>query len=135
MHITGQCHCGFVTYEAEVDPERVSICHCQDCQMLTGSAYRVTATASAQSFRLTSGIPKVYIKSGDSGRRSAQYFCPDCGSPVYRTAADEATQEVGIRLGTINQRRKLSPKRQIWCRSALPWAKNLRDLPAIDGDD
>ncbi|MDB5860662.1 MAG: hypothetical protein JWQ76_4351, partial [Ramlibacter sp.] len=25
MHVTGSCHCGQVTYEAEVDPARVSI--------------------------------------------------------------------------------------------------------------
>ena len=44
MRIDGQCHCGFVTYEAEIDPEDVSICHCTDCQRLTGSPYRVTAS-------------------------------------------------------------------------------------------
>jgi hypothetical protein len=42
MHIDGQCHCGRVAYQAEIDPERVSICHCTDCQTLTGSPYRVT---------------------------------------------------------------------------------------------
>jgi hypothetical protein len=42
MRIDGQCHCGAVTYQAEIDPEWVSICHCTDCQTLTGSPYRVT---------------------------------------------------------------------------------------------
>ncbi|MEY9720684.1 hypothetical protein ABIA22_003174 [Sinorhizobium fredii] len=62
MHIDGQCHCGCVTYEAEIDPEDVSICHCTDCQRLTGSAYRVTAGAPRASFRLTGGEPKLYVK-------------------------------------------------------------------------
>jgi hypothetical protein len=26
MKIDGQCHCGFMTYEAEIDPQLVSIC-------------------------------------------------------------------------------------------------------------
>jgi hypothetical protein len=43
MNIDGQCHCGRVTYQADIDPEGVSICHCTDCQRLTGSPYRVTA--------------------------------------------------------------------------------------------
>ncbi len=38
MQIDGQCHCGHVAYEAEIDPEQVGICHCTDCQALTGSA-------------------------------------------------------------------------------------------------
>ena len=47
MRIDGQCHCGHVTYEAEIDPDIVSICHCGNCQRMTGSAYRVTALARA----------------------------------------------------------------------------------------
>ncbi|MGO7990898.1 GFA family protein, partial [Rhizobium leguminosarum] len=30
MHITGGCHCGAIRYQAEIDPERTSICHCTD---------------------------------------------------------------------------------------------------------
>lgn len=41
MKVTGQCHCGAIGYEAEIDPARVSACHCTDCQRLSGSAYRV----------------------------------------------------------------------------------------------
>ena len=40
MKIEGGCHCGNITYRAEVDPNTVGICHCTDCQTLTGSAYR-----------------------------------------------------------------------------------------------
>jgi hypothetical protein len=47
MHIDGECHCGRVTHEAEIDPARSSICHCTDCQPLTGSPYRVTAICCA----------------------------------------------------------------------------------------
>jgi hypothetical protein len=27
MHIDGGCHCGYITFEAEVDPAAVRICH------------------------------------------------------------------------------------------------------------
>jgi hypothetical protein len=50
MHIDGQCHCGRVTYQADIDPERVSICHCTDCQTLTGSPYRVTVILLRQEY-------------------------------------------------------------------------------------
>ncbi len=40
MKIDGACHCGNISYEAEIDPENVAICHCVDCQILSGSAYR-----------------------------------------------------------------------------------------------
>lgn len=129
MHIDGQCHCGFVTYAAELDPEDVSICHCTDCQRLTGSAYRVTAGTPRASFRLTGGEPKLYVKVAENGRKRLQFFCPHCGSPVYTTGTDEDAEEIGIRVGTINQRQELAPRSQIWCSSALPWVGDIGDLP------
>ena len=40
MKIDGGCHCGFITYEGEADPDKAAICHCTDCQTLSGSAFR-----------------------------------------------------------------------------------------------
>ncbi|MEE9586606.1 MAG: GFA family protein, partial [Hyphomicrobiaceae bacterium] len=38
MKIDGSCHCGFIKYQAEVDPEGVYVCHCTDCQSISGGA-------------------------------------------------------------------------------------------------
>jgi len=38
MRVDGACHCGAIAFTAEADPARVSVCHCVDCQVLTGSA-------------------------------------------------------------------------------------------------
>jgi hypothetical protein len=134
MKIDGQCHCGDVSFEAEIDPERVSICHCTDCQALTGSPYRVTVLASRDSVRLTGKEPKLYVKTGDNGKRRLQYFCPQCGSPVFTAGEGAAADEWGIRWGSIRQRRDLPPKRQIWRRSAAPWVDALDRLPSRERD-
>src|SRR4030095_6708295 len=86
MRVNGSCHCGQITYEAEVDPERVRVCNCTDCQVLTGSAFRVSVAAKAQTFRLLTGRPKVYVKTGDSGAKRRHAFCPNCGTPVTASA-------------------------------------------------
>jgi hypothetical protein len=129
MQIDGQCHCGAVTYQAEIDPERVSICHCTDCQGLTGSPYRVTVICEASQVRLTRGRPKVYAKTGDNGRTRFQHFCGDCGSPLFTGGEDGGPDDWGIRWGSICQRDQLAPRQQIWCRSAVPWINNLKELP------
>ena len=128
MKITGQCHCGFVTYHATLDPRRVSICHCTDCQRLTGSAFRVTASVPAGDFTLTGGQPRRYLKHGDNGAARLQFFCPNCGSPIYTTGEGADADTIGIRVGTIDQRADLSPQSQIWCDSALPWLDRLPSL-------
>jgi hypothetical protein len=51
MKIDGHCHCGETIFEAEVDPTALTICHCTDCQTITGSAFRANITASAEHFR------------------------------------------------------------------------------------
>jgi hypothetical protein len=128
MHIQGGCHCGKITYEAEVDPDAVRICHCTDCQTLTGSAFRTTVPARKDSFKLLTGAPKIYVKTAESGAKRAHGFCPDCGTPIYAAAVSDP-QSYGLRVGTIRQKRELRPKRQAWCRSALDWAMNLESLP------
>ena len=132
MHVDGSCHCGDITYEAEVDPSSVSICHCTDCQVLTGSAFRIIAVAKAADFRLLSGTPTVYVKSADSGHRRAQAFCPRCGTQMYSSAAIADPESYGLRVGAIRQRSRLVPMRQIWCRSALDWVRRLDTIPESD---
>ncbi len=127
MQVHGSCHCGNVRYEATVDPERTSICHCVDCQKLSASAYRVTVPANEGSFRLLHGEPKVYVKLGDSGARRAQVFCPHCGSQLYVHDADHP-RIYGLRVGCIDERATLVPRKQIWCRSALPWTESLATI-------
>jgi hypothetical protein len=131
MKVEGTCHCGEITFEAEVDPDDVRICHCTDCQTLTGSAYRVTVQTPAGGFLLRSGTPKAYIKMAESGNRRTLAFCPNCGTPIYSTDMQEP-RAYGIRVGTLKQRRELRPKRQIWCRSALSWVAELTDVTHIE---
>jgi hypothetical protein len=128
MKVHGACHCGAISYEATVDADSVTICHCTACQNLTGSAYRVTVPARAEDFRLISGTPKVYIKVADSGRRRVQAFCADCGSPIYAHAEEEHPKSYGLRVGCIREREALTPRRRIWCGSALAWSIDLHGM-------
>ena len=67
MKITGGCHCGQITYEAQADPDNTLICHCTDCQVISGAPYRTVVFASEENFTLTSDTLKTYIKTADSG--------------------------------------------------------------------
>lgn len=129
MQVHGSCHCRSITYEAEVDPARVTICHCTDCQELTGTAFRVSVPTLQKDFSLLTGSPATYVKTAESGAKRAQVFCPNCGSPLYTHAAVEHPQTYGLRVGCLVEREKLAPGRQIWFRSALRWSLNVADLP------
>jgi hypothetical protein len=131
MNVHGRCHCGLITYEAEVDPARVSACHCTDCQMLSGSPYRVSIPAPRDTFVLLTGQPKTYIKTAESGTRRVHAFCADCGTPVYSSALSGPVA-YSLRAGCLAERAELPPRKQIWCQSALDWAMDLKDVARVE---
>ena len=132
MKIDGGCHCGHITYRAEVDPEKVLVCHCTDCQTLSGSAYRSVAFTTPGSFELLSGTLKTYVKTAESGNKREQAFCPQCGTPFYSADVGEGPKSYGIRLGTARQRDQLRPKKQVWCRSARDWVMELGGIRRLE---
>ena len=133
MKVTGECHCGHILYEAEVDPTTVRVCHCTDCQRLTGTAFRASISSLPGSFRLTRGTPQIYIKTAESGTKRAHGFCSECGTPIYATSTESNPTIYGLRVGGIAQRAQfVPPARQVWCRSALPWSMDLRAVEKSD---
>jgi hypothetical protein len=132
MKIHGSCHCGRIQYEAEVDPSRVVICHCTDCQTLSGSAFRTVVATEPGTFNLLASAPKVYVKTGESGNEREQTFCPDCGAPIYSAPPGGGAKVVVLRVGTIHERDELIPSDQYWFRSAQAW---LQHVPAIKRRD
>jgi hypothetical protein len=131
MHVTGGCHCGALRFEAEVDPKRIVVCHCTDCQAMGGGAFRTLTPVPETGFRMLAGTPAIYLKTAESGRQRAQGFCARCGTHLYATDPP-GTESAGgqfytVRLGAIDQRRELVPTLEMWCRSRLAW------LPQLEG--
>jgi hypothetical protein len=42
----GRCLCGAVSYRFDAQPEAVVLCHCEDCQRHTGSAFSMNVSVS-----------------------------------------------------------------------------------------
>jgi hypothetical protein len=127
MHIDGACHCGAISFTAEVDPTRVMVCHCTDCQVLSGAPLRAVVAAPYETL-VVKGQTKSYVKVAQSGNRRAQVFCPECGTPLWATAPENPTSVI-LRLGCVKQRAQLKPAVQIWQHSALPWVSQLASVP------
>ena len=127
MKVNGECYCGEITYEAEVDLEKIGICHCTDCQRLSASAFRTVAAVQGDAFRVTKGTPKEYIKTAESGNPRVQGFCGTCGTALYATDPGDNPAAYSLRVGSMLEREQLSPKFECWTRSTLSW------VPEIEG--
>lgn len=129
MKVSGRCHCGKIAYEAEIDPEAAQICHCIDCQTLTGFAFRVAIPARPEAFHIIYGDPKIYMKTAASGSRRGHAFCRDCGAPVFRLPTDN-NPNYSLRVGGLDQRAELAPPgKQIWTKRRLGWVSAIGDIP------
>ena len=127
MNITGACFCGEVNYEAELDEGRVAICHCRDCQIFSGSAFRLSGLVDPEAFRFTKGKPRYYDKRADSGAVRRLAFCGDCGTHLCSLPTDTEARSayVSIRLSTAREFSKLRPAAEVFCDSRVSWLRPL----------
>lgn len=130
--VTGGCHCGAIKYQAIINPEKVLICHCTDCQKISGTAFRTVVMSEPDQVTFTQGQPKEYIKIAQSGNQRAQGFCVDCGSGLYATSVGDEPRIYGLRLGAVDQRENFIPKAQIWCQSAQPWIEKFDSMKKFE---
>ena len=129
IEVEGGCLCGEVRFRTTIDEKRIGICHCRDCQILGGSAYRVTATADQDEFEFLQGEPSIYVKTSDRGTKRHLAFCPTCGTQVA-ALPDPASdlQTVSVRVSTCKEFAKLKPAGEVFCRSRVNWLEPIEGL-------
>jgi hypothetical protein len=128
MKVDGRCHCGYITFEAEIEPDKTLLCNCTDCQTFSGSAFRVHAFTREDAFTLKSGELKIYAKTAESGNKRLQSFCPECGTHICATAVGTGQKVYSVRVGTIRQRDRIVPQSQVWSRSAQAWLTDIGSM-------
>lgn len=97
-HRMASCTCGQLTASVDVDPVRISICHCLACQRRTGSVFGVQARFVAAAVQI-SGTSTPYVRVGDEGSEITFHFCPTCGATVFYMRADH--EHVAIPVGAF----------------------------------
>lgn len=127
MKLTGGCFCGAIRYETEIDPNLVGVCHCRDCQIFSGSAFRMSSAVAPASFRFTAGEPNFFIKQADSGNVRRMAFCGACGTHLCSMPEnpDEEGSFISVRLATADQFGELKPSGEIFCDSRVSWLQPL----------
>jgi hypothetical protein len=131
--IKGRCRCGKVHYTTSADPIFVGICHCKSCQKSTGTAYSTVVAVPTAALTVT-GTTKRFDDTGDTGQPTHRDFCPECGSTVTQSA-DVMAGVTMITAGTLEDPGSVKPAMQIYCDSAMSWAKiaEMQSFPKMPG--
>ncbi len=122
----GSCLCGQVRFEIGCEIRNIVYCHCSQCRKAQGSAFAVNGIVDAAHFKLTAGQELLSEYETTPGQH--KYFCRICGSPILsRTKA--RTDQVRIRLGTLDSNITERPQAHIFATSKAQWEDICGDLP------
>ncbi|MEE8305190.1 MAG: GFA family protein [Candidatus Tectomicrobia bacterium] len=135
MEISGGCFCGSIEYKASLDEAHVGICHCRDCQIFSGSAFRMTSWVAPENFEFTIGVPKYFDKKADSGKVRRMAFCGECGTHLCSVPVDpeETGGFISLRLAPARGFDQFKPAIEIFCSSRVPWLSPLEGVAQFAG--
>lgn len=134
------CRCGnlTLTYEGPV-PKRRTLCHCNSCQMRTGTAFSIQGRFPREKVKIEGESTQwrfpneegqeVTYRSCDSGGATF-HFCPTCGTTVY-WEIDAAPDIIGIALGTLTDPSFPAPIISAFEAYGHPWAMQPANLEII----
>lgn len=129
MNISGGCFCGSLRYEATINQKLVGVCHCRDCQIFSGSAFRTSSVVPPADFKFTHGQPKLFKKVADTGNARDAAFCGTCGSHIC-TFPEELDAEgafISLRWATSDQFDQVAPVFEVFCDSKVSWLGSIED--------
>ena len=127
MAITGGCQCGAIRYELSGPPDRVSICHCRDCQMSAGAPMVAWAVMPAGNLKITQGTPATINSSGYTFRR----FCSQCGTGLFYVNETFLPGLVDVQSVTLDDPSAFPPQVQVQTQEQPTWAAHIHTMQAF----
>ncbi len=124
----GGCLCGAIRYEVTSEPIAVALCHCRDCQYVSGGEPAAVVLVARNALAITKGKPKGYTVKGDSGKNVTRQFCETCGTPLFSDI--ESNPAVwAVKAGSLDDPSWAKPGVIVYTSSAQPWAHMDPALP------
>lgn len=132
---TGGCLCGAIRYEVTSEPLAAALCHCRDCQYVSGGEPAAVVVVARDALKITKGAPKSYSVVADSGKHVTRKFCENCGTPLFSDVESNPAIWV-VKAGSFDDPSWIKPGAIFYTSSAQPWAHmdpNLPQFPKMPG--
>jgi hypothetical protein len=118
--INGGCLCGKIRYTVSQPLHNIIACHCTHCQKASGAGASYNALIPASAVTFTSGKPKLFADTAQSGNILNRYFCGDCGSPIY-SQREKVPDMMVLKVGSLDAPGDMKLVMNIWTNSARQW--------------
>ena len=131
MTLTGGCYCGNVRYETEGEPMMRGLCHCRECQYISGGAANVAMAMPDEGFRYTAGTAKTFARD-DLDSPVKREFCADCGTHLTSRPAALPGMVI-IKVGTLDDPAAFgTPDMAFFCSEKQAFHYLPENLPTFD---
>jgi hypothetical protein len=107
--ITGRCHCGYITYEADAAGAKFDDCECRGCQRASGSLKAQYVIVRPAALKITTGTPSEFRanSTAECDLVGVWEFCPKCGTHVFWKS--NKGDQIDIFAGTLDDPRVYKP--------------------------
>lgn len=116
----GRCACGAIEYRINAEPLTFYICHCTDCQKLSGSAYGLSMPVLEETLEVLKGAAAKSSFETSAGKSKTVYQCPECFTRLWADPPG-VPGVLLIRPGALENAADLVPVAHTFTDSALPW--------------
>ena len=125
----GSCNCGDVTVECAGKPVYIGMCHCENCQKRTGSAFGLTAWFEKSQIQVHGSL-KTYETIEHGGIETKYNFCPNCGTTIGFEIARNSSG-MGISVGCFTNPEFPKPTVSFYEKDRHPWVRVPDDINRV----
>ena len=116
--LKGSCLCGAVTYSVGETFEAFYLCHCAQCQKVTGSAFAPNIISAIDNIEWHSGLAQV-ITFHHPNRQFSKAFCTKCGSGLPHV--NKAGTSLVIPAGSLDEMPEIVPTANLFTPESPGW--------------
>jgi len=127
---TGHCLCGAVSFSVTAAPVTMGLCHCKDCQRVTGTGHITNARFKRDDISI-SGATTAYAVTAESGNINTRHFCPSCGSRLF-SENSARPGFMNIAVGTFDDHTWFGPQWVFYKKSQPVWDITTEDVPCYE---
>jgi hypothetical protein len=128
--IGGSCLCGVVRFECDDEFELFHLCHCTQCQKISGSAH--VSNIFTQSNNITWLHGESAVKRYDvPGRTLTNAFCEHCGCSLPYLSS--SGRYLIVPAGCLDSKPSAKPQDHIFWHERADWYDEIGDLQKFEG--
>ncbi len=128
--VKGECLCGTVKYEVEKRFKGFYLCHCKQCQRLTGSAFASNIFTDPDNIQWLEGEDRIGHFEHES-REFSSAFCLSCGSGL--PFINKRGTSLVIPAGSLNEKPDVLPQANIFNQEKACWFAESKDADVFEG--